>query len=791
MSDGGHIPGMGWWPPKLRLERSDLCSDCAGIDFMAAFTPPQDYRSDDRPWTLLVERERLVNDSNCVLCQYFSHICYSICKNGMYFIAFHEPPSPFDEDCSTQHGKEYPPVDTILISVLHMPRLRSASECFRLDGFGTSPDDKLSQNSGCIVCHLNKPARRPRTPQVVPKALDISLAKAWLETCTRHHRACRCSINNRLQMPRVRLIDCVARKLINVGAWPLHRPRFAALSYRWGVTPEHKMEQGRQSHEGPKDSLSNLPLTIEDAISVTKGLGLRYLWVDQYCIDQNNSEEKQAQIQKMDRIYQCAEVAIMAAAGDDCHYGLPGVSKRARQVPDPFILDDTLTFGICPAGRAHWQNGAWHQRGWTFQETYLPRRRLIISDTLVHFECAFYKPWQRENSGGFETVRHSAKEARKLARSYDTDSTLARAIMDWCEVYPLTCRASLQEVDAYGRQGNFERCLKEYYLFVTHYTMRKLSYASDGLNAFQGLANTMQDLHHPVYNIAGVPFMVGKKRTETDHWAESSLSLGLGWVSPEGMNRSDQQDTVDGRFPSWTWGNVKLWPVILDYGRTTKPPRVPQKELENSCIQHTAQLRDIQIEFTSDGNTQVTGLAEYADKSRRTITMSLPQPTALLFKARFVPSHAIGLGPEVENSDEGGAATFIGEFCHDTNGRSEKFSMSLVKHTLHKTKSGEENPPEDLQASLWHSGQLGLLIHDEKFYHDMTASGWDLLLLHCLPTVRSIRLLVIQGSEGNNASRVGIIHVFAESKVYRGNIDTDVEGILLQCFSVERDVRLV
>lgn len=785
MSDGGHIPGMGWWPPKLRLERSDLCSECAAIDFMAAFTPPQDYRSEERPWTLLVERERLVNDSHCVLCQYFSQICYSICKNGIYFIAFHEPPSRFEEDCSTQHGKEDPPVDKILISVLHAPNLILVLECFRLDGINIPKNGELSQKSGCIVCHLNKPARRPRTPQVVPKVLDISLAKAWLETCIRHHRACRCSINTRLQMPRVRLIDCVARKLINVGAWPLHRPRFAALSYRWGVTPEHKMEQGRESHEGPKDPLSNLPLTIEDAISVTKGLGLRYLWVDQYCIDQNNSEEKQAQIQKMDRIYQCAEVAIMAAAGDDCHYGLPGVSKRARQVPDRFILDDILTFGICPPGRAHWQNGAWHQRGWTFQETYLPRRRLVFSDTLMHFECTFYKPWQRENSGGLEIVRHSAKEARKLERSCIA-MTIARAIIDWNEIYPLTTVASLQEVDAYGRQGNFERCLLEYYLFVTNYTRRKLSYASDALNAFHGLANTMQDLYHPVYNIAGVPFIVGKKRSETDYCAESSFSLGLGWFSLEGMNRSDQQDTVDDRFPSWSWGNVKLWPVLLDYGRNLKPrePRWPRKEPKNSCIKHNAQLRNIQIEFTSDGNTQVIGLAEYADKSRRTITMGLPQSTALLFKARFVPSHAIGLGPEVENNDGGGGtATFFGEFCHDANGRSRKFRMSLVKNTLNETKSGERNPPADLQASPGHSSRVSLLIHDEKFYHDMTAPGWDFLLLRCLPSVLSIRLLVIQGSEGNTASRVGILHVSAW--------DTALEGTLLQCFSVEREVRLV
>ncbi|KAI7778860.1 hypothetical protein LA080_001551 [Diaporthe eres] len=409
----------------------------------------------------------------------------------------------------------------------------------------------------------------------------------------------------------------LARKLNKVGVWPFHMPRFAALSYRWGVTPEPQMEQDREGR------FSNLPLTIEDAISVTKGLGLRYLWVNQYCIDQSNIKEKQEQIQKMDRIYQCAEVTILATAGDDCHYGLPGVSKRARQVLDPFILDDHLTFGTCPAAGAHWQNGAWHERGWTFQETHLARRRLIFSDTLVHFECSRHKPWQRENSGGFETVQHNAKETRKLREGYAAlalDTRQALDTWDCCQVSPIISTVSLQKVAAYVHRGYFEACIMEYYSFVTHYTMRKLSYTSDALNAFLGLANAMQELRCPVYNVAGVPFMVGNKRTGRDYWAESTFSYGLAWYSRDGMDRSDQQVVANGGFPSWSWGNVKSWPVRLDLlgnldmiGPAT--PRPPPKDPKNCHIKYDAQLRDIQVECTSDGKKQVIGLVKYAEMS--------------------------------------------------------------------------------------------------------------------------------------------------------------------------------
>lgn len=794
MSDGARIPGMGWWPPKLRLKRSDLCSDCATIDFMAAFTPPQDYNPDEKPWTLLVERERLVIDSNCPFCQYFSYICYSIDKNGTYFIVFHDQPSPIADACNTKHGKKYPPLDKIIISVLRTYHLVNVVECFKRYTIPGSFDGILRQKSGSIVCHLNKPARAPRTPEIVPKVLDVSLAKSWLERCTRHHRACRCPISTRLQMPRTKLIDCMARKLITVGAWPLHRPRYAALSYRWGVTPEPKIDQDREGRNESKDSLSNLPLTIEDAISVTKGLGLRYLWVDQYCIDQNNSKEKQAQIQKMDRIYQCAEVTIMATAGDDCHYGLPGVSERAGQVIDPFMLDDALTFGICPAAGAHWQNGAWHRRGWTFQETHLSRRRLVFSDTLAHFECTPYEPWQRESSGGFETVQHKAKEARKLKASYmRPDISPALDSFDWCEISPLTSTASLQNVAELGRRGDFGACILAYHSFVSYYTLRKLSHASDGLNAFLGLANAMQDLHPPVYNVAGVPFLVGNKRTDRGYWAEVSFSSGLAWFSLEGTEKSDQQFAVDGKFPSWSWANVKLWPVQHTYPGTPSPenPEPPGKEPKDRFSMHNAQLRDIQIEFTSDGRNQVIGLAEYANKSRKAVTMSLPQPTALLFKARFVPSHAIGLHSEVENTNKGNTETFQGKFCHDAHGRTENFRISLSGDACNDANSGERYPQSDLEATVWEPRRVRLLVHDRKFHDDITASGWSILLLRYFGNPDNVRLLVVQVLEGNTASRVGIIHVRPESSVIWSRYHGGLDEMFLRCFSIEREVRLV
>jgi len=92
----------------------------------------------------------------------------------------------------------------------------------------------------------------------------------------------------------------------------------------------------------------DLPLTIEDAITVTKAIRFQYLWVDQYCIDQGDENEKQRQIQQMNLIYKCADLTIIAAAGDGRNYGLPGVLACRRDVLDPFVVDDVFTFEVYP-----------------------------------------------------------------------------------------------------------------------------------------------------------------------------------------------------------------------------------------------------------------------------------------------------------------------------------------------------------------------------------------------------------------------------------------------------------
>ena len=73
-----------------------------------------------------------------------------------------------------------------------------------------------------------------------------------------------------------------------------------------------------------------LPKTIQDAIFVTHELGLRFLWVDTFCIVQDDEEEKAREISNMDRIFSEAEITIAAARASHVYEGF----LHPRRIPN-------------------------------------------------------------------------------------------------------------------------------------------------------------------------------------------------------------------------------------------------------------------------------------------------------------------------------------------------------------------------------------------------------------------------------------------------------------------------
>jgi hypothetical protein len=112
-------------------------------------------------------------------------------------------------------------------------------------------------------------------PQQVPRLYDPSRAQSCLDNCKAHHnKACN---QKTLTVEVMRLIDWERIEIVEarpVGSW-------LALSYVWGS----KVTGG----------FSRRSKTVIDAIEVTKQLIYRYMWVEEYCIDQDDRPSPQRQ----------------------------------------------------------------------------------------------------------------------------------------------------------------------------------------------------------------------------------------------------------------------------------------------------------------------------------------------------------------------------------------------------------------------------------------------------------------------------------------------------------------
>jgi hypothetical protein len=91
--------------------------------------------------------------------------------------------------------------------------------------------------------------------------------KSWVRHCHEHHGS-DCEPEPVASLQKLRLVDYLSKIVVSA---PLDC-QFVALSYVWGG--DLAGDVGAQ--------LMNLPLTIEDALTMTKILGYRYLWVDRY-----------------------------------------------------------------------------------------------------------------------------------------------------------------------------------------------------------------------------------------------------------------------------------------------------------------------------------------------------------------------------------------------------------------------------------------------------------------------------------------------------------------------------
>ena len=93
-------------------------------------------------------------------------------------------------------------------------------------------------------------------------------------------------------------------------------------------------QRRRRRHNKKEISWRKIPKTFQDAITTTRWLGLRYLWIDSLCTLQDNVADWEVQSADMARVYQGSEVVISATSAPNSKSGFLFVKELAREIND-------------------------------------------------------------------------------------------------------------------------------------------------------------------------------------------------------------------------------------------------------------------------------------------------------------------------------------------------------------------------------------------------------------------------------------------------------------------------
>ncbi|KAJ0333837.1 hypothetical protein COL922a_010394 [Colletotrichum nupharicola] len=316
---------------------------------------------------------------------------------------------------------------------------------------------------------------------------------------------------------------------------------YVALSYVWGTkAPE-----------------TGFPRVVQDAFVVCRNLGVGYLWVDRYCIDQSGNaqqdpekrKETRNQLANMHIIYEAAVFAIIACAGKDANFGLPGVSTRPRLRQPSVKIGETLYVSSLPPLSNLLEHAKWTERGWTYQEGLLSTRRLIFTEYQVYFEC------------NFSHCTEAVFAPDDIFFKYGTAFRYGKNGPTWPPMYG----EAAQSVRNFPMAMSLNKGPTVFGL-IEEYMTRSLTFTSDNLNGMLGILSRGSTTTPPFGHFWGLPiFTTLRVSSEAifDDKVHQTATLGLlqamDWRFKHPAKRNP-------KFTSWSWTGWE-GPLELSFDR--------------------------------------------------------------------------------------------------------------------------------------------------------------------------------------------------------------------------------
>ncbi|OAK93459.1 HET-domain-containing protein [Phaeosphaeriaceae sp. SRC1lsM3a] len=361
------------------------------------------------------------------------------------------------------------------------------------------------QGSACPFQNIKSGPIGIRHPKLAAACIND-----WLRTCEDNHPDCRQDTGGQRLPTRVLQILGPERVRLYVPK-PAEVGQWACLSHCWGGI-QSMLCTTKATQKLHQDNIAwhDLPPTFQDAIEVTRHLGIKYLWIDSLCIIQDDAEDWRHEGSKMASIYAGCYVTLAASASHHsgeslCHALLDEKFEMHRHSDD---MPYDIYYRKVPDHTRYLANTMpLMKRAWAFQERTLSNRIAHFGETELYWECRAKRYCE---CGHLSQLRQHIDPLRKMLANTSQKKNNAEGlnIVTWKDI-------------------------------VVSYTRLQLTYASDIFPALQGIANRWHG-NEPGDYLAGL-------------W-RGDLMRDLLWRSRLSGNRPNAY-----RAPTWSWASVVGW----------------------------------------------------------------------------------------------------------------------------------------------------------------------------------------------------------------------------------------
>ena len=372
------------------------------------------------------------------------------------------------------------------------------------------------------------------------------------------------------------------------------RGRYVAFSHSWGTSP--RLTATSETLEDLQEGIATsfLPKTFRDAITITKKLGIRYLWIDCLCIIQDDRKDWERESATMGEVYKNSYLTISASDAHDSSSGFLQLRKSESYVSPattslgydtPRIISEGDACSISYFARSiqsgdieriaslqffqEWMPGSQSHspqrteigrfgkdfdpiaashlstRGWTLQERLLSPRTIHYTADQLYYECengirsedgyVFETPW-------FSFDRIVAKQRIPHYQHGRQTQSISFAV------------GEQSKQPAIRDQGGWLSLVKDY-------SRRKLTKHQDKLTALAGLARLAAKATGDDY-YAGIwgDHIYEDLSWRVQHQEESVIAVMVGDSMRSkrvpGSTVAEVSRPASYRAPSWSWASL-------------------------------------------------------------------------------------------------------------------------------------------------------------------------------------------------------------------------------------------